>query len=323
MLVRLATHAMGTRFELVLEGEDSGSRAEANLRAAGEEALLDIEEVDQRLSLFRRSSLLAHIVRNAGKAPVQVDPDTFALLTLCSEVNQASEGAFDPTIAPLMRAYGLHDEGAITEALPLDVARRQVGWQKSVQLDPARQQVRFLKPEVALDLGAIAKGHALDLAGQSLRDAGVTRALLHGGTSTIMAIGCPLTREAWPIALGSQPKSPRVHLRDQALSVSAPHSQSVQHEGQRIGHVLDPRIGKPSSFASVAATLCSSAAAADAWSTALLVNANSTLLPPTMESLLGVGHGKSNQPHQWLHRPAFTLSRPDGFQDIPLSLETV
>ena len=110
MLVRLALHAMGTRFELVLEGENDGPLTEAHLRAAGEEALEEVELLDARLSLFRRDSLLSHIQRNAATQPVGIDPDTFSLFELCADVCSASQGAFDPTVAPLMRAYGLHDE---------------------------------------------------------------------------------------------------------------------------------------------------------------------------------------------------------------------
>ena len=73
MLVRLALHAMGTRFELVLEGDEDGPGAEAYLRAAGEVALAEVEQVDARLSLFRRDSLLSHIQRNAAEQPVRVD----------------------------------------------------------------------------------------------------------------------------------------------------------------------------------------------------------------------------------------------------------
>ncbi|MDA1267108.1 MAG: hypothetical protein O2816_18670, partial [Planctomycetota bacterium] len=65
MVLRLATHAMGTRFELVLGGENSPQR-----RAAGEQALFELEQIDRRLSLFRRDSLLAHVNRTAGAKPV-------------------------------------------------------------------------------------------------------------------------------------------------------------------------------------------------------------------------------------------------------------
>lgn len=319
MLVRLALHAMGTRFELVLEGDEDGPGAEAYLRAAGEVALAEVEQVDARLSLFRRDSLLSHIQRNAAEQPVSVDPETFALFELCAQVCEATEGSFDPTIAPLMRAYLLHDETATTPLLTLEQARECVGWKKRVQL-LADRRIAFSTPGTALDLGAIAKGHALDLAIEVLRDAGITRALMHGGTSTVAAIGHPLGREGWPIALGAGPNAPRVLLCDDCLAVSAPGARSVQHEGRRVDHVLDPREGLPVQGALVAATLSRSAAEADAWSTALLVNADPKGLPPHMESLIGMTDQEDERvPTHWFHRPRITCTGLSGFCDIPQS----
>jgi thiamine biosynthesis lipoprotein len=320
MLVRLALHAMGTRFELVLEGDDDGPGAEAHLRAAGEEALAEVEQVDARLSLFRRDSLLSHIQRNAADQPVKVDPDTFALFELCAQVCEATGGAFDPTVAPLMRAYELHDDKAMTPLVTLEEAREQVGWRGRVELLADPHRVAFSAPGTAIDLGAIAKGHALDLAIEVLREAGVTRALMHGGTSTVAAIGHPQGREGWPIALGPGPHAPRVLLRDDCLAVSAPGARSVQHEGRRVDHVLDPRQGLPAHGALVAATLSQKAAEADAWSTALLVNVDPKGLPQHMESLIGMTDREGERvPTHWFHRPRITCTGPSGFCDIPQS----
>lgn len=320
MLVRLALHAMGTRFELVLEGDDDGPGAEAHLRAAGEVALAEVQLVDAKLSLFRRDSLLSHIQRNAANQPVRVDPDTFALFELCAQVCEATGGSFDPTVAPLMRAYELHDDKATTPLVTLEEARERVGWKRCVELLTDPHRVTFSAPGTALDLGGVAKGYALDLAIEVLRDAGITRALMHGGTSTIAAIGQPQGREGWPIALGAGPDAPRVLLRDDCLAVSAPGARSVQHEGQRVDHVLDPRQGLPVNGALVAATLSPSAAEADAWSTALLVNADPKELPEHMESLIGMTDREGERvPTHWFHRPRITCTGPSGFCDIPQS----
>jgi thiamine biosynthesis lipoprotein len=323
MLVRLALHAMGTRFELVLEGDGDGPAAEAHLRAVGEEALAEVEQIDARLSLFRRDSLLSHIRRHAATQPVKVDPDTFALFELCRDVCEATGGAFDPTVAPLMRAYGLHGEETHSPQLSLEDARTRVGWKRRVGLLTSPCRVVFHAPGTAIDLGGVAKGHALDLAAEVLREAGIARALLHGGTSTVVAIGHPLEREGWPIALGPGPGAPQVLLCDDCLAVSAPGARSVQHEGRQVDHVLDPRGGRPAHGALVAATLSVSAAEADAWSTALLVNADPSALPTHMESLLGMaGEEGGRAPAHWFHRPRMTARGQSGFRHIPQSRQT-
>ena len=272
MILRLATQAMGTRFELVLPARDTGGDA-VRLRAAGEEALAEIDEVDRRLSLFRRDSLLAHVNRSASSRPVRLDSDTFELLRLCEHVHRASGGAFDPTIAPLMRAHGLHDGSSPVPLLEPREARGHVGW-GSVLLDSAGPSVRFARP-TWIDLGGVAKGHGLDLAARALVEAGVERALLHGGTSTVLALGAPPDEEAWTVAVGSGSEAPLAHLRDACLSVSAPNGREVLVDGRRITHVLDPLSGAPANrgvrTAAVAAPRSCGAALTDAWSTALLV----------------------------------------------------
>ena len=258
MLVRLASHAMGTRFELVLSGEDARS-----LRAVGEEALAEIEAWDGALSLFRRDSRLSHINRNAAQAPVRVDPLTLDLIEAALDVARASQGAFDPTVAPLMRARGFHHDGSGAGdpgAIGAD----------GVEVDRDAHTVRFRRPGVALDLGGIAKGFAIDQAVAILREGGVHTALLHGGTSTIYALGAPPGEDGWRIRVAHAVTEPVVELRDGAMSVSSPSGRTIDDEGERQGHVLDPRTGH-SAGATVAVTIADSARDADAWSTALLV----------------------------------------------------
>lgn len=272
MIVRLATFAMGTRFEVVLHGGDEGF-----LRAAGEAALMEVEGWDRRLSLFRHDSLLSFINRVAGDHAVRVDDESFGLLARCESIHRASRGAFDPTVAPLMRAYGLHSrQGHGGEAPSVEQARELVGFD-GVELDHARRTVRFRRPGMALDLGSIAKGYALDAACVALREAGVRGALVHGGTSGIVAIGSPEEGEGWAVAIRPPPGSPDglavpvVRLRDESLSVSAPHGRSALGPAGEASHVLDPRSKAPVLGARLSAVVGPSAADADAWSTALLV----------------------------------------------------
>ncbi len=252
---------MGTRFEAVLAGEEEG-----RLRAAGEEALETIEEEDLRWSLFRRGSLLTRINARAGDVSVRLDEDAFDLLETCRAIHRGSEGAFDPTVAPLMRSLGFHEGFPASEDSPVGM--------DAVDLDAGSRTVRFLRRGIALDLGAIGKGHALDLAAARLREAGIRCALLHGGTSSAVAIGAPPGREGWRIGIrGEEGGEPRlfVELRDVSLSVSAPHGRTLLRDGERLGHVLDPRSGRPDVRARAAAALSPSARLADGWSTALLV----------------------------------------------------
>jgi len=279
--MRLATQAMGTRFELVLVGAD-----ETHLRAAGEEALAEIEECDRRLSLFRQDSLLAHLNRSGAMRPVRADADTYALFELCADVHRASDGAFDPTVEPLMQAHGFRGAPGDVSA-----ARARVGWD-GVELDPEHCSIRMRRAGVALDLGAIGKGHGLDLAARALREAGIESALLHGGTSTVVAIGAPPGEEGWRVELAASAGAPCALLRDVALSVSAPHGRTIVREGITLGHVLDPESGEPAEGVALAAAITpieAGAALADAWSTALLVRGAGLASRTDIETLHATG----------------------------------
>jgi thiamine biosynthesis lipoprotein len=267
----LASQAMGTRFELVLPGRD-----EVRERAAGEAALEAVAECEQRLSLFRPGSLLSLVNREASARPVALDPDTFALLELCARCWRESDGAFDAAQGARMAQLGFRGQAP---------AAGPVAGFEAVALDPRTCRVRFTAPGVQLDLGGVAKGHALDAAVEVLREAGVEQALLHGGTSTVVALGAPPGLAGWRVALERGGGAPVVELRDAALAVSAQHGRRNER-GE--GHVLDPRSGCPASDDRVAAVIAPRGALADAWSTALLVRAD---LPRTSDLAGMVGAG--------------------------------
>jgi thiamine biosynthesis lipoprotein len=267
---------MATRFELVLPGEDH-----VRLRAAGEEALDEIERLEAQLSLYRPSSEISHLNARAAREPVAVDPRLFRLLQRARALSEATGGAFDISVAPLMRCWGFVDgTGHLPAPDELDAARAVVGMHR-VELNEDGITVRFATEGVTLDLGAIGKGYAVERAADLLREAGVTSALLHGGTSTVVAIGAPPGEDGWSVAI-QHPSRPEeivtgVSLRDEALSVSAVHGKAFEVEGRLLGHVIDPRSGRPVMGAQLAAVAAASATETDALSTALLVLGNAWL----------------------------------------------
>jgi len=201
--VRVARHAMATRFEVLLQGERPGA-----LRAAGEEALDEIERLENLLSLYRPHSDIARINSAPAGCPVRVAPETFRLLERSRDLTEQTLGAFDITAGPLVRAWGFHGgAGHPPDPGQWAQARETAGWSRVI-LDPSEGTVRFAgnRPGL-LDLGAIGKGYALDRAAEILREAGVSSALLHGGTSTVVALGAPPDTAGWPLALATVPDS--------------------------------------------------------------------------------------------------------------------
>ena len=268
--VTLGLYAMATRFELVLYGED-----QARLRAAGEEALAEIERLEAQLSFYRPASELTWINAHAAAGPVKVEPRLFRLLQQCGALSARTEGAFDVTVGPLMRAWRFVGEGgAMPSPAALEAARAVVGM-RHVELDEGAFTIRFDRPGVELDLGGYGKGYAVERALDLLVENGVTSALLHGGTSSVGAIGAPPGEAAWkvnlrePLADGDHPLV--INLSDRSLSVSAVHGKSFRAGGREYGHVIDPRLGEPVRGALAADSAGPSPSECEALSTALLV----------------------------------------------------
>jgi len=273
--VTVAREAMATRFEVALYGGDP-----VNLRAAAEEALDEVQRIETMLSWRKPTSPAALINARAGHEPVRVNPELFRLLVRCREIWEQTSGAFDITVGPLMRAYGFHsDQGKIADEDGLAAARAACGMQHVV-LNTNDLTIQFAQPGMRLDFGAVGKGYALDLAVEILRETGIEHALVHGGTSTVCAIGCPPGEDCWKIAVQYPPTNQAgedlpilsiVELRDRALSVSAVWGRIFRVGRDTFGHVIDPRSGSPAQRALLSVWTSLSATDADAFSTALLI----------------------------------------------------
>ncbi len=287
MPITLATHAMGTRFELVLAGDDPH-----RLNAVGEAALCEIKDCHRRFNLFDPGSWLNTLNRRAGHESVVLDGLTFELLEVCRRVHRDSQGAFDVTVAPLMHAWGFHGPTGPESFDAIHEAGSRVGMEH-LKFDGDAKTLRFTRPGMELDLGAIAKGFAIDLAIELLREHGITCALLHGGTSTAAAIGSPPGEDGWRVRVrtgaddSAKDQDITITLKDAALSVSAPPGRVIESGGETLGHILDPRTARPVTRGSFAAAVGASACLTDAWATALLVLGHTPdTMPQTLRAIL-------------------------------------
>src|SRR5262249_47398039 len=149
----VARNAMATRFEIILHGEN-----EVSLRAAGEEALDEIERLHNQLSLYEPSSDVAHINALAGVEPARGEHRLFRLLQEAQRLSAETGGAFDITVAPLMRCWGfMRGSGRLPDPEELNKARENTGMHL-VTLNEFNFTVRFEKEGVMIDLGSIGKG---------------------------------------------------------------------------------------------------------------------------------------------------------------------
>ncbi|MFB3431902.1 MAG: FAD:protein FMN transferase [Phycisphaerales bacterium] len=251
-----AFEAMGTRFECVLAGIMCAHKSSAR-SAIAEEIERLVLDWHHALSIFDPSSTVSRI--NASRRPVRVNRDLLELLERCVAYSEATGGAFDITLGSVMAARGFRDHRPATASSGAD----------ALELDRADSTARLNRTGVALDLGAIAKGFVLDRCADELRDLGVSSALLHGGTSSVTAIGTAPDDSPWRIRIADDHAgAPTVELIDNSLSVSSPSGRTVDGHG----HILDPRSGLSATAVEHACVVGPSAEVCEAWSTAIVVD---------------------------------------------------
>jgi thiamine biosynthesis lipoprotein len=240
-----------------------------------EEALDEVDRIDRLMSHYKAESPLSEINREAGRHPVVVDSELFEFIRDALRYGRESDGAFDITIGPVMKAWGFfRGDGHLPSADDLRQARAQVGWQHVI-LDRRRRTIRFDRDGVELDLGGIAKGYAVDRVVALLRHGNVSAALVSAGGSTVYGIGAPPEHDAWQVTLQDPIKSTgssqRLALKDRALSIAGTSEKFFEAGGVRYSHIMDPRLGRPVQGMLSVAVLTGSATAGDALDDALFV----------------------------------------------------
>ena len=167
--IRVHRPAMACRFEVTLGSED------ARFVPAARAALDEVDALEAALTVFRDTSELARLNREAAAGPVEVSAGLMALLGRCAALHAATGGAFDPTSTPLSRAWGfLARQGREPSPEEIAAARARVGMERVV-LDRRGRTVSFAGPGVELNLGSIGKGWALDQIAAGLQARGLRR----------------------------------------------------------------------------------------------------------------------------------------------------
>lgn len=269
---RAKRRLMACDFVIEYFAADGTAAADAALAA------LDlIEDLEDQLSVYRPNSEVSILNHSAAVAPIEVEERLFGLLTRARELYDLTHGAFDVTGGPLSRAWGFHDrQGRLPDEPELAAARERVGF-KHLSLNPAGKTVAFGKPGIEINLGAIGKGYALDRAADFLAENCLADFLCHGGASSVVACGRDRggNGEGWTIAIPHPLRAGEtlgeLTLRNEALGTTGSGVQFFESGGRRFGHVLDPRTGWPAEGVLTATVIASSAADADAASTALYV----------------------------------------------------
>jgi thiamine biosynthesis lipoprotein len=268
--VTYPTRTMGTYANITIVTADSA--ASFPMAHAAHAVLW---RLDSLMSNWTTTSEIARINRVAGRETITIDAEVATVVDSSLELFRESDGAFDITVEPLMRAWGFLGG---TRHVPTDsVARaafRHVGAQR-VHYDRTRRTLRFDDDSVRIDLGGIAKGYAVDAAARALAALGVHDALVDL-TGNMYALGTPAGSDHWRIGIRDprdrMPYFARVSLYPgDAISTSGKYEQFVAFDGRTYGHIMDPRTGRPAEGLISVTLVSRSAFLCDAWDTPLFV----------------------------------------------------
>lgn len=268
--MKATRQAMGSFFEIRLPARLPGS-FELAVRA------LDlIDDLEAQLTIYRDDSEVSRLNASAHLGPVRVESGLYALLERAVELGRATDGAYDVTSGALSEAWGfVRGPKRVPDPATLASARDRTGF-THLSLNPELKSVAFDRAGLAINLGSIGKGYAIDRAADLIRAHWwPAPALIHGGQSSVYALGSPPGQLGgrWEVALRNPFDSGTplgtIRLRSRAIGTSGAAFQRFEAGGRTYGHILDPRTGEPpvSTIASVT-VLAPTAAEADALSTA-------------------------------------------------------
>ena len=244
-----------------------------SLKVWGDEAALDavsdeLLRLDAMLDATDAASEIGRL--NAGQS---ISGEAAALVAAAVEFSRKTDGAFDPTVYPLMRLWGFTDETQhVPEAADITAALAHIGTEQ-VQLDGGTAS---LSSGAAIDLGGIAKGYAAEQCVTVLEQSGATAALLSLG-GNIQTYGTKPDGSAWMIGI-ADPQQPEQAVASvavtgtKALVTSGGYQRYFEADGVRYHHILDPKTGCPAESGLASVTIIAdSGTLADAYSTALFV----------------------------------------------------
>ena len=255
---------MGTEVSLTVlsTGRDAGL-------GALDRALEVLEAAEAELSTWRPDSAISRLNRQPVGTPWTASRRLCDMFAKADEWQRATGAAFDPAVGALIEAWDIHGSGRVPPAAALAEARARTGW-PLFAFDRARCRLTRTA-EARIDVGAFGKGEALDRVAAAIGDA-LPWMIDLGGQ---IAVGGLARGDAWTTALAHPLDRTRPALRlrlpNGSLSTSAGSERDLVVEGRRVGHILDPRTGRPAGFAGSVTVWHPEGLAADALSTALFV----------------------------------------------------
>lgn len=216
----------------------------------------ELDRVDGQMSTYKPQSDLSRFNRAAAGSWQRLPPEFFSVLQHALQLAKDSDGAYDPTVGPLVDLWGFGPDRRPhrpPSAAAIEAARAHVGWWK-IQLDPATQRAR--QPGgVHVDLSAVAKGFGVDQVGRYLTRMGVKAWLVEVG-GELKAHGRKADGQRWRVGI-ERPDAAEgavsnaaelvraIALDERAIATSGDYRHVFEDHGRFYSHHIDPRTGYP------------------------------------------------------------------------------
>lgn len=237
--------------------------------------LEELQAVDQSLSMFNPNSTISQI--NSGKSN-ETDSLLRTIFHIAREVSQATDGAFDITVAPLVNAWGFgFKHGALPDSLQVDSLRQLIGWNRISLKDN-----KFFRedPRMIIDLSAVAKGFGSDCVAQMFRKHGINNFMIEIGGEVVTS-GLSPKGKAWRIGVNKPQEDSTstsnelqtiLQMNNCAMATSGNYRNFYIDNGRKIAHTIDPKTGYPVQHSILSSTVIApTCAIADAYATAFMV----------------------------------------------------
>lgn len=259
--------AMGTVIEITLIADDEEAANKASLQAFQE-----IKRIETLMSPWLDSSDVTRINRSAGKERVKVSPETFEVIQKAQEISELSEGGFDITVGPLTELWRKAREKKIPPSV--EDVKEKLGLVNFKNIGIDQEGKVFLKKKgMAIDLGGIAKGYAVDRAFELLKSLGYRNLIINAGGD--LRVGGLKNNQPWSIGIQNPRESQkilaRISVSDTAIATSGDYEKYFIYQGKRYHHIFNPKDGFPTEGSQSVTIITKDCITADGLATAVFV----------------------------------------------------
>lgn len=267
-LQRAQRKLMGTIWAITLVAADAAAAS-----AAAERAFDEVARLEALLSEWQPDSEISRVNAAAGKQPVAIGPELLECVRASLAIARWSDGAFDISWAGLRGLWDFSPESAHVPPSPARVKLLLPLWNyKNIVLDEAKSTLFLRRKGMQIGLGGVAKGYALDRAGELLQAAGFSSFLIYAG-GQVLTHGKKGDRP-WRVGI-QHPREPRhfafVEIEDGSLATSGDYEHAYTHQGRVYHHIIDPKTGFPSDKTASVTLIANTALWADAVDTAVFI----------------------------------------------------